>query len=130
MNIDELLLSIEYLNTGLIPVDDTFYKGTDGDSLKYKLNTISVIDARKAKRKFRKVFKSAAKDKIEKIKSETKLKKMSKSYNRKTHEHWVIENFKISVGLNVTEGKKLSAAQSRNRRLLVHYFLREKAKLK
>ena len=113
MDIDELLLNIEYLNRGLVPIDSSFYGGRDGDKLKQKLSSISINDAKQAKRRFRKVFRQAVKDKIKKIKYEIKLKRKTKSFKRETYEQWSIESFKNSVGINHAVNKRIIRSSMR-----------------
>jgi len=95
----EMLVFLEYLNTGLVPVKG--FKSEDIQSFESGLKSLSSEEKRKVNRKFRKIFRKLAKEKIKSIEKDRAL----------------LYSFKKKFGIGENKPSKI---QLRSRRRFVH----------
>ena len=126
MNSDEILLNLEYLNSGVVP-PGVFYGESPGDKLKQSLDSMSHLEMIRSKRRFRKLFKKSLKMQIERIKSSLKGNGQTCSFNRQRLKECIHQLYN-RAGMNIRPGEKLDIQHSRYRRVLVHHFLYDQMK--
>ena len=95
----EMLVFLKYLDTGLVPIKG--FRPEDIESFDSSLKSLSPEERRRVNRKFRKIFRKLAKEKIKSISKNEVL----------------LRSFKLKFGIGELEPSKI---QLRSRRRFVH----------
>lgn len=116
-----LLVTMAYLDEGIVPPPDIMLD--DGDYLRESLESLTFEEARKARRRFRKIFRRAVKWRIAYERYSVKGLACSSTRRSRILEDKILF-FKAEVGIDLrhTSGAENPRQQRARRRLVLNYM--------